>query len=150
MRFHRAALTLLAGAIPALTFASDGKSTFHHDAERVLQARCQGCHRPGEVAPMSLLTYGDARPWAKAIKVAVATKKMPPWFAEPGYRQIANERKLTAREIETLVAWVDNGAVEGDPKDAPAPLSFIDGWNITPDIVVEMPKPFELPATGTI
>jgi mono/diheme cytochrome c family protein len=148
MRFVLLAAVL--GQVLAAAAPNAAPVTFNKDVLPILQKNCQTCHRPGEVAPMSLLTYGDARPWAKAIKVAVATKKMPPWFAEPGYRQIANERKLTAREIETLVAWVDNGAVEGDPKDAPAPLSFIDGWNITPDIVVEMPKPFELPATGTI
>ena len=99
---------------------------------------------------MSLLTYQDARPWAKAIKTAVVARKMPPWFADSGYRPIANEHKLTGAEIDTLVAWADSGSVEGNPKDAPPPLSFSDGWNIKPDIVVPMPKPFALPATGTI
>ena len=135
---------LAAGAPNAATV------TFNKDVLPILQKNCQTCHRPGEVAPMSLLTYADARPWAKAIKSAVATKKMPPWFADPGYRKIANEKKLTASEIETLVAWVDSGAIEGDSKDTPPPLKFTDGWKIKPDIVVEMPKPFELPATGTI
>src|SRR6202047_1272415 len=128
MSWRGAALAILilgTAAMSASLRATTGEDstpvTFNKDVLPILQKNCQTCHRPGEVAPMSLLTYGDARPWAKAIKVAVATKKMPPWFAEPGYRQIANERKLTAREIETLVAWVDNGAVEGDPKDAPAP-----------------------------
>jgi hypothetical protein len=143
---------ILAGAIGAIGVAAAPNTTvtFNKDVLPILQKNCQSCHRPGEVAPMSLLTYQDARPWAKAIKAAVATRKMPPWFADPGYRQIANERKLSAGEIETLVAWVDNGAPEGDPKDAPAPLQFTDGWNIKPDIVVEMPKPIELPASGTI
>jgi hypothetical protein len=99
---------------------------------------------------MSLLTYQDARPWAKAIKAAVATRKMPPWFADSGFRQIADERKLTAHEIETLMSWADNGALQGDPKDAPPPLTFPTGWSIKPDIEVSLPKPFEIPATGTI
>lgn len=143
-------LTAGLGAVIAAAGPNTSTVTFNKDVLPILQKNCQTCHRPGEVAPMSLLTYGDARPWAKAIKAAVATRKMPPWFADPGYRQIANERKLTAGEIDTLVAWADSGALEGDPKDAPAPLSFTGGWNIKPDIVVEMPKPIELPASGTI
>jgi hypothetical protein len=124
--------------------------TFNKDVLPILQKNCQQCHRPGEVAPMSLLNYTDARPWAKAIKAAVVTQKMPPWFADPRYGHFSNDRRLTDAEINTLVAWADHGAPEGDKKDAPAPLIFQNGWNIKPDIVVEMPKPFELPATGTI
>src|SRR6516165_5854112 len=69
--------------------------TFHKDVLPILQKNCQGCHRPGEVAPMSLLTYSEARPWAKAIKVAVATQKMPPWFADPRFGHFANDRRLS-------------------------------------------------------
>ena len=100
------------------------------------------------MAPMSLLTYNDARPWAKAMKSAVATKKMPPWFAEKGH--FANDRSLSQAQIDMIVAWADNGAPEGDAKDKPAPVSFPDGWNIKPDMIVEMPKDFQVPATGTI
>ena len=141
-----AALGSLLGA------ATNGASsvTFHKDVLPILQKNCQGCHRPGEVAPMSLLTYADARPWAKAIKVAVATEKMPPWFADPRYGHFDNDRRLSQADIDTLVRWVDAGAPEGNPKDAPPPLQFVDGWNIKPDIVIEMPKPFHLKATGTI
>ena len=124
--------------------------TFHKDVLPVLQKNCQTCHRPGEVAPMPFLTYEQTRPWAKAIKNAVASKKMPPWFADEGKHAFSNQRKLTQAEIETLSAWADGGAPEGNPKDAPAPRVFTDGWNIKPDIIVEMPKPFQLPATGTI
>ena len=132
--------------------ASNGRQavTFHKDVEPILQKNCQGCHRPGEVAPMSLLTYAEARPWAKAIKVAVSTQKMPPWFADPQYGHFANDRRLSQADLDTLAAWVDGGAVEGNPKDAPPALKFQDGWNIKPDIVIEMPKPFHLKATGTI
>jgi hypothetical protein len=99
---------------------------------------------------MSLLTYSDARPWAKAIKVAVVNKKMPPWFADTKVRHFANELVLSDADIDTLVSWVDGGAPEGNAKDKPAPLTFTEGWNIRPDMVFEMPKPFVVPAKGTI
>jgi mono/diheme cytochrome c family protein len=134
----------------AAVAADSAPVTFNKDVLPVLQKHCQNCHRPGEVAPMSLLTYSDARPWAKAIKNAVVSGKMPPWFADPKVGHFKNVRMLTPAEIQTLSAWADNGAPEGDAKDKPAPLTFHDGWNIKPDIIVEMPKPFELPATGTI
>ena len=122
---------LLVGLIAGMTAAAATPITFNKDVLPVLQKNCQGCHRPGEMAPMSLLTYSDARPWAKAMKQAVATKKMPPWFAEKGH--FANDRSLSQAEIDTIVAWADNGAVEGDDaKDKPAPISFPDGWNIKP------------------
>lgn len=124
--------------------------TFNKDILPILQKNCQGCHRPGEVAPMSLLSYKDARPWAKAIKSAVVSQAMPPWFADPKYGHFSNERRLSQSDVATLTSWADNGAPEGDAKDAPAPLTFQNGWNIKPDIVVEMPKPFQLPASGTI
>ena len=125
--------------------------TFYRDVLPVLQKNCQGCHRPGEPAPMSLLSYKDTRPWAKAIREAVRLKKMPPWFADPHVGKFANERGLTATEIETLARWADSGAPEGDVKDAPALLTFTDGWNIgKPDMVVEMPFEYEVPASGTI
>jgi len=144
-------VTLTSCLMGMAAFAATNSSvTFNKDVLPILQKNCQECHRPGEVAPMSLLTYTDARPWAKAIKSAVATQKMPPWFANPKYGHFSNERKLSEAEINTLVSWVDNGALEGNAKDKPAPLTFTDGWNIRPDIVVEMPKPFALPASGTI
>ena len=99
---------------------------------------------------MSLVTYEQARPWARAMKTAVASKKMPPWFADPAYGHFSNERRLSAREIELIGRWADAGAPAGNPSDAPAPLTFENGWNIKPDIVVEMPKAFPIPASGTI
>ena len=100
---------------------------------------------------MSLLTYQDARPWAKAIKSSVLNHKMPPWFADPSAGHFANERKLTQSEMDTLVRWADNGAPEGDAKDCPAPAAFVDGWNIgKPDKVYELPKSYAVPAEGTI
>jgi hypothetical protein len=125
--------------------------TFTKDVAPVLQKNCQGCHRPGEPAPFSMLTYEPARPWAKAMKEAVLLKKMPPWFADPHYGKFANDRSLSQKEIDTLVAWADAGAPQGDPKDLPAPVSFIEGWRIPkPDVVLEMPNAFNVPAAGTI
>jgi hypothetical protein len=134
---------------PAHAAAAD-PPTFYEDVLPILQANCQSCHRPGEVAPMALLTYEQARPWARAIRTAVETRRMPPWFADPAYGHFANERRLGATDIETITAWVDAGAPAGREAAAPPPLAFNDGWNITPDLVVEMPKPFEVPATGTV
>src|ERR1051326_5998300 len=112
--------------------------TFTKDVLPILQKNCQTCHRPGEIAPMSFLTYKDARPWAKAIKEAVTTRKMPPWFADPNYGHFQNNPTLDAASIQTLVSWVDSGAVEGDAKDAPPPVQFTEGWGFEPDMVIEM------------
>lgn len=124
--------------------------TFNKDVLPILQKHCQGCHRPGEIAPFSLLSYSEARPWAKAMKAAVVTEKMPPWFADPKYGHFANDRRLSAEELATISAWADGGAPEGNLNDAPPPLKFQDGWNIKPDMIIEMPKDFQVKATGTI
>src|ERR1700758_3604493 len=105
--------------------------TFNRDVLPILQKHCQVCHRPGEIAPMPLLSYSDARPWARAIKTAVGSRKMPPWFAEAGH--FANDRTLSDADIKALSAWADNGAIEGDARDKPAPLTFQDGWQVKPD-----------------
>ncbi|MBZ5612032.1 MAG: thiol-disulfide isomerase [Acidobacteriia bacterium] len=151
MRTDRIAAAVFACALPFAALAAEQKITFHKNVEPILQARCQACHRPGEAAPMSLLTYSDARPWAKAIKQAVLTKKMPPWSADGSVGHFRNDRRLSQEEIETLSQWVDSGAVEGNMKDAPAPLKFAEGWAIgKPDAVLGMSKPFDIPAQGTL
>src|SRR6185503_17308398 len=125
--------------------------TFHRDVEPILQRHCQSCHRPGEIGPMPLLTYEQARPWAKAIRAAVQQKQMPPWFADPAHGRFANDRTLKQAEIDTLVGWAQSGGAQGDPKDAPAPIEWSDGWSIgEPDVILEMPIAFKVPATGTI
>jgi len=135
----------------AATTSANQQVTFNKDVLPVLQKNCQSCHRPGEVAPMSLLSYENTRPWAKSIKAAVLTKKMPPWYADPHYGKFSNDRSLSQSEIDTLVAWADSGAKEGDPKDAPKPVSFVEGWRIgKPDVVFSMEAPFSVPASGTI
>jgi hypothetical protein len=149
MRSIAIAVILAASAAAATTNSTS--FTFNKDVLPILEKRCQDCHRPGEVAPMALLNYQDARPWAKSIRQAVLTKKMPPWFADSHYGKFSNDRSLTQAEIDTIVAWVDGGAKEGDAKDAPAPRKFVEGWNIgTPDLVLEMPNAFEVPAAGKV
>src|SRR5947209_1891416 len=125
--------------------------TFAKDIAPILQNRCQICHRPGEAAPFSLLTYEQARPWAKAIKGAVLQRKMPPWFADPHYGKFSNDSSLQQSEIDALVAWVDADSPRGDPKDLPPAGTFADGWAIPkPDAVIELPTPYEIPATGVL
>jgi hypothetical protein len=125
--------------------------TFHKEVEPILQDRCQACHRPGEAGPMPLLTYQQVRPWAKAIKAALLAGKMPPWQADPQYGKFVNDLRLGPGEKETLVAWIDGGALEGNPADAPKARAYVDGWQIPkPDVVFEMPQDFNVPATGAI
>jgi len=124
--------------------------TFNKDVLPILQKNCQTCHRPGEIAPMSFLTYKDARPWARAMKTAVVNRQMPPWFADPAYGHFANDKRLSDADISVISAWADAGAAEGDEKDKPAPVTFQEGWGLTPDMVIEMPKDIPLPANGTI
>ena len=143
-------IALVGSLLGASTLAAADSPTFYKDVLPVLQANCQSCHRPGEVAPMSLLTYEQSRPWARGIKAAIVSRQMPPWFADPSYGHFSNQRRLSNRDIETLSAWADSGAAAGNEADAPPPLTFASGWNLTPDIIVEMPKPFEVPARGTV
>lgn len=143
--------TILLGVTAGLCAAASAPVTFNKDVLPVLQERCQECHRPGEIAPMSFMTYEAARPWAKAMKAAVLSKKMPPWFADEEHSlPVAHSRRLSDAEVQTLVAWADGGAIEGDAKDKPAPRAFVDGWNIKPDMVVEMPRDFQVPAKGVL
>lgn len=139
-------------ALIAVALASAGAPpTFHADVEPILQRHCQQCHRPGEAAPMSLVGYEDTRPWARAIQEAVALGRMPPWFADPRYGEWSNAHVLTETERDTLLDWVEGGSPRGNPSDAPPRREFVEGWNIgEPDLVLELPEPFDVPAEGTI
>jgi hypothetical protein len=143
---------LCAGMIlTTAVFGAESPVTFNKDVLPILQRDCQTCHRPGEIGPMPLLTYTGTRPWARSIKAAVLSRKMPPWFADPKHGQFANDRSLSPADIKTLVAWADAGAPEGDAKDRPAPVKWVDGWNIPqPDQVVQMPVDYQVPANGTV
>jgi hypothetical protein len=149
LRFAATGLFFGVAAFGATT--ASAPVTFNKEVLPLLQKNCQTCHRPGEIAPMSLMTYKEARPWAKAIKEAVLTKKMPPWFADPKVNHFANDRSMSETDRKVLAAWADGGAPEGNPKDAPAPPKFAEGWEIgEPDIVVEMPQDVQIPATGIV
>jgi len=144
------------GALSAVAVASSPDAnktdvTFAKDIAPIFNKNCVGCHRAGEIAPMSLLTYKEVRPWAKSIKEKVATGVMPPWHADPHYGTFENDRRLSQKDIDTILAWVDQGAKEGNPKDLPPIPHFTDGWNIgKPDVIFYLPEEFNVPATGEV
>jgi mono/diheme cytochrome c family protein len=147
------ALTLIVPAVTAAD-ASAQPPTFNQDVARILYDKCVSCHRPGEAAPMPLVSYEDVRPWVRSVRTRVAAREMPPWFADPRFgRPFVNDPRLTDAEIQTIVAWVDGGAPRGTG-EAPAPPSFVDGWRTfkgrPPDAIVEMPSAFDVPANGAL
>ncbi len=136
-----------AGQAPAAAAAP----TYSRDVAPILYKNCTGCHRPGEIGPMSLLTYKDARPWARSIGNRVAAGTMPPWHADPAIGEFVNDRRLSQTEKETIAGWVAAGAPEGDPNDRPEPPHYTEGWTIgQPDVVLSMQEDYPIPATGTI
>jgi hypothetical protein len=146
-----AAIALSGLTVSGNNRAGSNAATFSKDVAPILFNKCAGCHRPGEPAPMSLLTYKDARPWARSIKEKVISKTMPPWHADPTYGTFVNDRRLSAKEIDTIAAWVDAGAPEGDPTDLPPAPHFTEGWKIgNPDQVFTMPAKFDVPAQGAV
>src|ERR1051326_13361 len=136
-----AVLLMLSGEVSAA-----GGVTFNKDVLPILQRNCQSCHRPGNIAPMSLLTYESARPWAKAMKAAVMSRRMPPWFADPQYGHFSNDQSMKQQDIDAIVQWVDGGALQGDPNDAPPAVQWPEnGWTTKPDIVLKG-VPYTVPA----
>ena len=138
---------------PNDTAAQTSDITFTKDVAPILQNSCQTCHREGSIAPMSLLTYEETRPWARAIKDKVQARTMPPWFIDKniGVQGFKYDRSLSDAEIATIASWVDNGAPQGNPNDMPAPTEFADRdiWHIgEPDWIVPIPEPFVVPAEG--
>jgi len=136
-----------------MTVAQAEPVTFTKDVAPILQRSCQNCHRPGAIAPMSLLTYDDVRPWARAIKEKVSKRQMPPWYIDRniGISAFKDDPSLSDREIATISQWVDAGAPRGNPTDMPPPRQFsdLDQWHIgKPDFIVTMKKPYILPANG--
>jgi hypothetical protein len=159
MRLHKLGLmaalasgaSLWTTAQPARPAQEPGVPTFSKDVAPILHRHCAGCHRQGEMAPMPLLTYAEARPYARAIRERVELGAMPPWHAEAPQGTFRNERALPPGEKETLIRWVNGGAPEGDPRDLPPAPVFPSGWTIgTPDAVVSMAQAYEVPASGTI
>ena len=139
------------GARPPQSAVSSDAPTFYRDVLPILQQRCQGCHRPGEIAPMPFVTYAETRPFAAAIAADASARKMPPWFADPTVGHFSNDPSLSPKEISTLMWWAAQNAPEGNPAEAPPPRHFTEGWNIPqPDLVVKMPKPVAIPAEGDV
>jgi hypothetical protein len=137
------AILIYAGASLAAT------PTFNKDIAPILYQNCATCHRPGEVAPFSLLTYADASKRAKLISTVTQRRYMPPWKAEPGYGKFLDERRLTDEQISIIKEWADAGAPEGDSKDKPALPTFTDGWQTgKPDKILTLPSKFTVSADG--
>jgi Domain of unknown function (DUF3471)/Copper type II ascorbate-dependent monooxygenase, C-terminal domain len=123
--------------------------TFTKDIAPILFKNCASCHRPDDIAPFSVLSYKNARPWAKSIREKVASREMPPWGADPRHGEFSNDARLKQNEIDAIVAWVDGGAKEGDPKDMPPAPDFSEDWKIgKPDVTLTMPEEFTLDARG--
>ena len=140
---------LLVSSMPAAAADTAKTPTFTKDIAPIFQQKCESCHRPDNMAPMSLITYEDARPWAKSIASRVGARQMPPWHIDKtvGIQKFKNDRSLNDDQIETILAWVAAGAPKGDPKDMPAPKVWKDesGWSMAnkygaPDLVVKSPE----------
>ncbi len=148
-------LTMAIGALMLASAAAQAQDqvTFAKNVAPILQQHCQICHHVGTVAPMSLVTYGEARPWAKDIKQKVEAREMPPWLIDRnvGVQHFANDESLSDEEIATIVKWVDGGAVEGNPAEMPPARKFADDqdWQIgKPDMIITLPKDVLVKAHG--
>ncbi len=151
-------VVLSAGIVIALSLAAgpagaaEGTPTYNEHVGEILLDNCASCHRPNQVAPMSLLSYRDARPWARAIKAKVVAREMPPWFADRRFGEFSNDISLSDDEIETIVAWVDGGAPQGDGPAPEAPDFSAAGWShpdgLDPDYVIEFPIAWQIDAEG--
>jgi hypothetical protein len=149
------AITIGLTAVLAAGVSASGprkiNASFTKDVAPILFKRCAECHRVGEIAPMSLLSYQEVRPWAKSIRQRVAERSMPPWSADPHVGKFSNDPSLSQQEIDTIVSWVDAGAPKGDDKDMPPTPKFTEGWTIgKPDVVLSMGEEYAIPADGTI
>ncbi|MFN0108086.1 MAG: thiol-disulfide isomerase [Blastocatellia bacterium] len=152
-RFVSITIACFAAALFALPSTDAGTNakivTFTKDIAPILFKNCAQCHKPGDIAPFSVLSYKDVRPWAKSIKEKVVTREMPPWHADAHFGQFSNEMRLTQVEIDSIAAWVDGGAKEGNPKDLPKVADPTTTWEIgKPDIVLPMPQEFTLAEKG--
>jgi hypothetical protein len=130
----------------------DQRITYSEHVAPILQRRCVSCHRPGQAAPFSLMTYEDTLGWGAMMKEVIGQRRMPPWGADPEHGPFANDPSLTPAEKQTIFNWIDAGAVEGDPGDLPPPPTFVDDqWQIgRPDLVLSMPTEFQVPAEGVL
>src|SRR5258708_5624159 len=144
-------VAILAFTGAAYALAADAPPTFAKDVAPIIYRNCASCHRPGDIAPMSLLSYEDVRPWAKAIREKVGAGEMPPWHSADPHGTFSNDRRLSDKDKDTLMRWASSGAPKGDPKDLPPVPKFTEGWEIgKPDVVLTMAQAYEVPASGTI
>jgi len=149
MKPHSSIALAFLAFLALLALPAAATPTFNKDVAPILFQNCAACHRPGEVAPFSLLTYQDAAKRAKFLKEVTQERRMPPWMPEPGPHRFLDERRLSDADLKTLADWVDAGAPEGDARDLPSLPKFADGWQLgEPDLVVEMPESFTVPADG--
>jgi hypothetical protein len=149
--FAASGTVVLTGGQDARVPPTENAPTFSKDVASIMYQKCVTCHRPGEIAPMSFVTYQNVRPWARSIREKVLAREMPPWDADPQHGKFRNARSLTEQEIDTIVRWANAGARQGDPADLPALPKYPAGWQIgTPDIVFEMPVEYQIPADGAI
>ncbi len=140
-------LTCLAGRAQL----NKGAPTYYRDVLPILRGHCEVCHRTGGIAPMSFESYEQAGRYAEAIRIATQDKSMPPWFAVAGIGRFSNDPSLSGGEILTLAAWAAAKAPAGDPRDAPTPHDWAEGWSVPqPDMVVKMTQPAALPASGDV
>ena len=147
-----AGLVIVVMGTGASAAEAEGVPTFNTHVAPIIFNNCANCHRDGQVAPMSLTSYQQARPWARAIKSKVLAREMPPWFADPRFGSFRNSRGLSQEEIDTVVAWADAGAPEGTGP-APELPGFPEGWSHperAPDAIVEMPLELDIPADGEV
>lgn len=130
----------------------DSPVTYSNQIARIFQNRCVECHRPGEIGPFALRTYEETQGWGDMIREVVSEGRMPPWGADPKHGKFKNDARLSDEEKKQILAWVDNGCPEGDPRELPEPRTFVDGWGIpNPEIVLYMAeKPFVVPAEGVV
>ena len=152
MRIARTSVGVILSAVLLAPVSAGAQTpTFAKDVAPIFYSKCVECHRPTMFAPMSLVKFDDARPWAKSIRNRVSTGTMPPWGADPAHGVFKNDPRLTDKEVATILAWVDGGAPKGDDKDLPALPKFTEGWTIgEPDAVFEMQEAYQIPATGVV
>ena len=154
MTRYRIAAALMAfgvfGGVSQAAAQPASAPTYTKDVAPILFANCTSCHRAGEIAPMSLMSYKDVRPWARAIGARVADGTMPPWHADPAHGTFVNARTLSPAHKTTIAKWVAAGAPEGNAADMPPAPVYKDGWNIEPDVVLSMQEDYPIPATGEI
>ena len=145
------ALAGLIGTAASVYAQSPAAPTFSKDVAPILYKNCTNCHRPGEIGPMPLVSFNDARPWAKAIANRVTDGTMPPWHADPAHGEFLNDRSLSAADRDTIVKWASGGALEGKRADLPKLPAYAEGWQMgQPDTIWSMQEDYPIPASGTI